>query len=199
MINFKIALLIYVLIYNGLIIIGQSYFLYKKTGINPFNKMGRQDAQGFNEKVLIFGACLIPVIAIVFAFFEKIYFYFVPIEYLEISLIKHSGLTLAFGGLGTAFIGQLQMGNSWRTGIDKKTKTALITHGLFKYSRNPIYLALLISLLGFFLMAPNAVSLCCLVLAYPSVEIKIRFEEMHLEQMHGKAFYEYQKKVRRWV
>ena len=198
MINFKIAIIIYVIIYNGLLIIGQSYFLYKKTGVNPFKKMGEKDARGINEKTLIVGACLIPVIATVFAFFENIYFFFVPIEYLEITLLQNIGCVLGFGGLAMAFIGQQQMGNSWRTGIDENLKTKLVTHGLFKYSRNPIYLALMISLMGFFFMAPNAVSLCCLATAYPSVEIKIRFEEMHLEQVHGEEFNKYKKAVGRW-
>ena len=199
MINYKIAILIYIFIYNGLLIIGRSYLLYKKTGINPFKKMGKDDAAGVNEKVLIFGASLLPVIAIAFSFFENIYQYFVPINYLIYELPRNIGCVLAFGGLAVAFIAQLQMGNSWRTGIDKNIKTALVTTGLFRYSRNPIYLALLISLLGFFLMAPNALSLCCLVLAYPSIEIKIRFEEEHLAEEHPVAFNNYQEKVRRWV
>ena len=199
MTKYKIAALAYIFIYNGLLIIGRSYLLYKKTGINPFRKMGKDDAAGFNEKVLIFGACLIPVIAIAFSFFENIYQYFVPIYFLENESFKIAGCVFAFGGLAVAFITQLQMGNSWRTGIDKNIKTELVTNGLFKYSRNPIYLALLISLLGFFLIAPNALSLCCLVLAYPSIEIKIRFEEEHLLKVHPEAFKKYLKKVRRWV
>ena len=199
MTRYQIAAIAYILVYNGLLIIGRSYLLYKKTGINPFKKMGQKGAAGFNEKVLIFGASFIPVVAIVYAFFENIYPYFIPINYLDIPFLKNMGIVLSFGGLAFAFIGQLQMGNAWRTGIDEKIKTELITHGLFKYSRNPIYLGLLISILGFFLMAPNALSLCCLVLAYPSVEIKIRFEEEHMEKMHSVEFEKYKKKVRRWV
>ena len=198
MTKYKATLIIYILIYNGLLIIGRSYLLYKKTGINPFKNMGQKGAAGFNEKVLIVGESLLPIIVIVYVFFENIYFYFVPIGYLEIVLIKNIGVALSFGGLALAFIGQLQMGDAWRTGIDKKIKTELITSGLFKYSRNPIYLGLLISLLGFFLIAPNAVSLCCLVLAYPSVEMKIRFEEEHVEKMHPVDFEKYKKRVRRW-
>ncbi len=195
---YKIAIIACIIIFNGWLIIGRSYLLYKNTGINPFNKMGKNDAIGFNEKVLIFGATLLPVIAVIFVFFENIYHYFVPIEYLENDLIKNIGCILAFIGLVVALIGQLQMGNSWRTGIDENIETVLVTNGLFNFSRNPIYLALLIFLLGFFLMAPNAVCLCSLVLAYPTVEIKIRFEEEHLEKMHPFDFPKYKKRVKRW-
>ena len=196
---YKIAIITCILVFNGWLIIGRSILLYKNTGINPFDKMGKDDAIGFNEKVLVFGASLLPVVAIMFVFFENIYRYFMPIEFLEINFLKNIGCVLAYGGLAVAMIGQLQMGNAWRTGIDKNIKTELVTTGLFRYSRNPIYLALLIFLLGFFLIAPNVISLCALVLAYPTVEMKIRFEEEHLEKMHREEFLKYRKRIRRWV
>lgn len=161
--------------------------------------MGQKGAAGFNEKVLIFGVSFIPCVAIVYAFFENIYPYFMPIQYLDIPFLKDTGIALIIVGLAIALIAQLQMGNAWRTGIDENVKTELITHGLFKFSRNPIYLGLLISIIGFFLIAPNVISLCCLVLAYPSVEMKIRFEEEHMEKMHLGEFEKYKKDVGRWI
>jgi protein-S-isoprenylcysteine O-methyltransferase Ste14 len=34
----------------------------------------------------------------------------------------------------------MQMGDSWRIGIDQEQKTSLVRHGVFKLSRNPIFL-----------------------------------------------------------
>jgi protein-S-isoprenylcysteine O-methyltransferase Ste14 len=51
-------------------------------------------------------------------------------------------------------IAQYQMSNSWRIGIDEKNKTELVTKGIF-YSRNPIFLGMIISILGIFLILPT--------------------------------------------
>jgi len=91
------------------------------------------------------------------------------------------------------------MRESWRIQINITEDTKLVTHGLYKYSRNPIYLGLLISFLGFFMIAPNALSLCFLILMLSSIGIKIRLEEEHLIRKHPGDFMEYKNNVRRWV
>jgi protein-S-isoprenylcysteine O-methyltransferase Ste14 len=48
--------------------------------------------------------------------------------------------------------------NSWRIGIDTKTKTELVTNGLFSISRNPIFFGMIITLIGVFLATPNALT-----------------------------------------
>ena len=197
---YKIALLAYLFLYNGIALFIRSYILYQKTGINPFQKMGGKDLKGFNERILILGATLVPLIAILFVFFEKtIYPFLVPIEYLEIEGLRQLGIVFMLLGSIFAIIAQFQMGDSWRIGINHQEKTEIVKTGFFKYSRNPIYLGLLISFFGFFLIAPNALSLCCLVLSYPSVEIKIRLEEQYLLEKHQQAFSNYMAQVNRWL
>ena len=55
-------------------------------------------------------------------------------------------------------VAQYQMSNSWRIGIDENNKTELITKGLFSYSRNPIFLGMIISVAGIFFILPNALT-----------------------------------------
>jgi protein-S-isoprenylcysteine O-methyltransferase Ste14 len=57
------------------------------------------------------------------------------------------------------------MGASWRIGIDSANATELVSKGLFSVSRNPIFLAIRLALLGFFLVAPNAATLAILAAA----------------------------------
>lgn len=196
---YKIVIIGYVILYTGVAIAIRSFILYKNTGINPFEKMGKTGIKGFNEKILMLGATLVPIIAMIYLIGGNVYEYLVPIKYLEIERIKQIGIVVMLIGCSIGNIAQFQMGNSWRIGIDEEEKTELITNNLFQYSRNPIYLGLLISFLGFFLIAPNALSLCCLVLSYPSVEIKIRLEEEYLMNKHGNLFREYMEKVNRWI
>ena len=94
---------------------------------------------------------------------------------------------------------QFQMGNSWRLGLNKEEKTKLVREGSFKYSRNPIYLGILISYIGFFLMMPNTLSFAFLVASYIGLEIKIRLEEQYLLKIHPAEYLNYKSSVRRWI
>lgn len=196
---YSIAIAVYVVLYTGIALFLRSYILYRNTGINPFKRMGDDGVKGFNERVLMLGATCVPIIAVVYFLPEPAYSYLVPITHLEINWLKNLGVFLIIFGSAICIIAQFQMGDSWRIGINENEKTTLITAGFYRYSRNPIYLGLLISFFGFFFVAPNAMSLCCLALSYPSVEIKIRFEELYLLDKHGASFKKYMGDVRRWI
>jgi protein-S-isoprenylcysteine O-methyltransferase Ste14 len=96
-------------------------------------------------------------------------------------------------------IAQFQMGGSWRVGIDTEMKTALVVHGLFQFSRNPIFLGMIMQLGGLFLAQPDAITFTILVTGYILISIQIRGEEQHLMDMHGITYREYCSKVRRWI
>lgn len=194
----KISIFLYISLYMGTALGLRPYILYKRTGINVFKQVGSKGVKGFIEKVLMFGTTLLPLIAIVILT-ERFYEYLVPIQYLEIPFLQYTGCIFMIFGVSAAIIAQFQMGDSWRIGFNETHKTELITKGFYGYSRNPIYVGLVISLLGFFLAAPNALSLCCLVLSYPSIQIKILMEEEYMLSKHGKDFEEYMKSVRRWI
>lgn len=196
---YKIAVLSYMILYTGVALILRSFILYRNTGVNPFATMGKEGIHGFNERVLMFGAMHIPVITLLYVIPNDLYAYLVPIPYLELTGLKNIGVVVMVIACLFSILAQFQMGNSWRIGINKLEKTNLIAHGLYRYSRNPIYLGLLISFLGFFLIVPTASSLCCLVLAYPSLEIKIRCEEQYLLEKHGTSYQNYLNQVRRWI
>ena len=56
---------------------------------------------------------------------------------------------IIFGfGLIMASKGQAQMGVSWQFAGSNSDDTELITHGLFQYSRNPIYTGVIVSFIG---------------------------------------------------
>jgi len=96
-------------------------------------------------------------------------------------------------------IAQNQMARSWRIGIDYSETTALKTNGLFKVSRNPIFLGVLVSYLGTFFIIPNALSLTILVVTYVVIQTQVRLEEEYLKVSHGKEYLDYMDNVRRWL
>ena len=91
------------------------------------------------------------------------------------------------------------MSKSWRIGIDATEKTELVTTGLFSYSRNPIFLGMLLSLLGLLLIVPDAFTLMFFVVGFILMDVQIRLEEEYLQRMHGSAYSNYKEKTRRWI
>jgi protein-S-isoprenylcysteine O-methyltransferase Ste14 len=92
---------------------------------------------------------------------------------------------------------QYQMSNSWRVGIDENNKTELITKGLFSYSRNPIFLGMIISVAGIFFILPNALTFFLMLTTYIVIQIQIRLEEEFLEKQHGEQYLIYKKTTKR--
>lgn len=81
-----------------------------------------------------------------------------------------------------------------------KPTTALVTEGPFRYSRNPIYVALTLLYVGVALLV-NA--LWILLLVVPALVVLrygvIAREEAYLTRKFGDAYYQYTTQVRRWL
>ena len=83
--------------------------------------------------------------------------------------------------------------------IDLSKTSSLVTQGIFKYSRNPMYLAMLLILLAFGLKLSNAFNtLVAAGFVYYMNHFQIRFEEEALEKKYGKVYSIYKKNTRRW-
>ena len=134
-----------------------------------------------------------------FSFFPNQYPFLLPIEYLESDQLKFAGLVLLFVSFLWTSIGQYQMSGSWRIGIDYEETTRLVSNGLFKYSRNPIFLGVLISYLGTFLIIPNILSFSIMLVTFVTIQTQVRLEEEYLESVQGKEYIEYKSQVRRWL
>jgi protein-S-isoprenylcysteine O-methyltransferase Ste14 len=73
----------------------------------------------------------------------------------------------------------------------------LITKGLYRFSRNPIYLFLLAGLAGLFLILPNAITLSVVFASYHVLQVTMRVEESFLTKHHGEKYLDYKSHVRR--
>ncbi|HUH45666.1 MAG TPA: isoprenylcysteine carboxylmethyltransferase family protein [Arenibacter sp.] len=89
-----------------------------------------------------------------------------------------------------------------RTSIDPMTPSkasSLVTSGLYQYSRNPMYLGLLLLLLGWGLYLGNAFNtLLAAGFVYYMNIFQITPEEEALSRKFGKAYQKYCIMVRRW-
>lgn len=102
-----------------------------------------------------------------------------------------AGLLLLLGSL-------ISFGKSFRVGIDTDQPDQLITTGVFAFSRNPIYVAFGLVLLGQFLVFSNWILLVYLGAAIWLFHRQVVREEAYLRQHYGKEFVEYCNRVRRY-
>ena len=139
------------------------------------------------------------IVVLVYSFWPSGYQYFVPIVWLERSWLIWSGVALLLLSLIWTVLAQAQMGESWRIGIDEEHRTPLVTSGVFGWSRNPIFVGMKITLLGLFLIIPNALTLLAFVMGVVLIQIQVRLEEDFLVKNHGVEYEQYRRQVRRWI
>jgi protein-S-isoprenylcysteine O-methyltransferase Ste14 len=196
----KFFLLIYFIIFYGIAFFGTSFFVAKKIGKNPNVLPNDDSAYGLIGKYFKIILITIFLYVILLSFcsleFENI---FLKITYFDSNNLKICGIILMIFSLIWVIIAQINMKESWRIGIDKEVKTELISYGLFKYSRNPIFLGMILSLAGLFLTSSNCITLTFLIVGYILIQIQIRLEEEFLQNIHGKLYTEYKNNVRRML
>ena len=195
----KFFLVLYFLLFFGLAMVLPTYRIWKTTGVNPY-KLGSSDsAHDYIGKLFRFVIAACGLVVLAFALFPTLYNALLPIAQLHRSGITILGSLLLIFALIWVLLAQVHMQKSWRIGIDEDVKTELVQTGLFKISRNPIFLGMRIMLLGIFLVIPNAITLVILIAGELLMQIQVRLEEEFLTRTHGAAYRTYQKQVRRWI
>ena len=192
-------LFIYFLIYFFLVFVLRSFLLWKKTGVNPLTFNRGDDAHGYNGKVFGVISFIELIVVSIYAFMPYLDKYLLPFWYLENESLQYVGWALLILSLIIVWLAQSNMRESWRIGIDEENKTELITSGFFAFSRNPIFLGIMIANVGLFLVLPNAFTLLIISLSTISINTQIRLEEEFLTQEHGEQYNSYKSKVYRWL
>jgi protein-S-isoprenylcysteine O-methyltransferase Ste14 len=84
--------------------------------------------------------------------------------------------------------------------LKPETATSLVTNGVYRYTRNPMYLGMLLVLLAWaiYLSAPAALMGPIAFWLYIQ-RFQIQPEERALVAMFGSAFTDYMSRVRRWI
>jgi protein-S-isoprenylcysteine O-methyltransferase Ste14 len=103
------------------------------------------------------------------------------------------GIVLCGGAGVLTVVAQVQMGASWRIGVEAGERTDLVTGGLFGHVRNPIFTGMVAFGLGLAVLVPNVPTVVGAVLALVTVEAQVRVvEEPNLIAVHGEPY-------RRWA
>ena len=108
------------------------------------------------------------------------------------------GAALMLLGLGVYVAGLGAFGDSWRLGIDREKAGALVTTGIFAWTRNPIYLALNLLLFGSFAVQGRALFAVLAVATAALLHALILREERFLESHYGDPYRTYRTHVARY-
>ncbi len=194
----SIYLPVYFLLFFGLAFLWRSWRTYRITGINPYrlpDNPGAEQVTSRYFRLLPFMSLTVMVMYLL----PGTYHYLAPIVWLEQPFLQWLGLAMMTVSLVIIVIAQGQMGKSWRIGVDYENPTEFVERGLFRYSRNPIFAGIMLSVIGFFLLLPNALTLLIVMLDLALIQVQIRLEEDHLGSAHGEVYLRYCERVRRWV
>ena len=190
---------VYLLAYFIAAFFWRSYLVWKKTGVNPVVFKGTDSAHDFVGRIFKALFVVIVAIVIIYAFIPSASQYVIPIHSLERTSVRLTGFILLIASLVWTVVAQAQMGNSWRIGIDTEQRTELVQTGVFRLSRNPIFVGMIVTLWGLFLMIPNVGTLTTLLVGTILIGIQVRLEEEYLTRIQAHEYMEYRRRVRRWL
>jgi len=128
--------------------------------------------------------------------------YYFPIYIMDIPLILRlvSGgiLLLASGFLGASgFYALIRNKTTFHTG---KSTSRIVTSGSYRFSRNPLYLALLLLMAGIAVLHTSVWLLLAVPALYLILLIKaVKPEERYLSRKFGREYLDYAARVRRWI
>ena len=195
---FKSVLTVYFVLFLTIALLYRSYRVYKNTGINAL----KQTPEDNTLKIL---AVILKIHLSLVAGLIVDYVYGLDIlttnrfEWIPPLLGGSIGSILLLLCLALIIIAQTQMNSSWRIEIDSKNKAQLITNGVFKYSRNPIFVALRLSYFAMFLIVPCPYSFITFVIGDICFQLQARKEELYLQKIYSDDYSVYCSQVRRWL
>jgi protein-S-isoprenylcysteine O-methyltransferase Ste14 len=194
-----VFLTVYFISFFGLAVIWRNYVVTKKAGVNAFKLNKKTGVEAITSLYFKYLPLVSMLVFILYVFFPTIYQSIGPMALISHNLFQLLGMGIMLIALVWIVIAQSQMGASWRIGIDHDNRTEFIKKGLFRYSRNPIFVGVIFLSFGFFLVLPNPLTLTILVLDIALIQIQVAVEEQFLAKAHGQAYAEYCEQVRRWV
>ncbi len=124
----------------------------------------------------------------------------IPLPFAFSKALEWSGYILVFAGLGFAFSAVNRFSKMHTTLDPHGSVSTLVMSGPYRFSRNPIYLGFVCTLVGLPLALGTywgvVLSPVFMVLLF---QLVIKHEEAYLEKKFGDEYTSYKSRVRRWV
>ncbi len=166
-------------------------FQLKKLGIKSI-QFGEMDKKDF----------FIPPFALLLFYIVSASAFGLPkigVELFNNELVSWIGVAVCVMGVLLFIYALISFGKSFRVGLDEDHPGELVTTGAFSISRNPIYTAFGLVLIGVFLIIPNWIMLIYVFTGIWLFNRQILLEEQSLKKIYGEKYTGYCKRVRRFL
>lgn len=114
-------------------------------------------------------------------------------------LVAWAAFAVALSAFIITWVCWINMGKSWRMGIDPSEKTQLVLSGPFSYVRHPIYGLSQLMMLMTMLIVPSPLVILVGVLHVLFMQWEVRREDIYLVSAHGEPYAKYQQHVGRFI
>ncbi len=181
---------------------GKTIYLKRRNKINPIAI--RLDKDRIRHLMEIFLLLLVTVWSFEVLFYAldmnfRIFGWPANISIFDIPVLRILGLLLIFLGFVFFIWALINLGTSWRLGIDEKSPGKLVKFGIYHYSRHPIYVFFNLYFLGTFLMRGNLIFLIFWVAVAAILHYKVLDEEKFLTRLYKRQYINYMKNVGRYL
>jgi protein-S-isoprenylcysteine O-methyltransferase Ste14 len=111
-----------------------------------------------------------------------------------------AGLAAIAGGVGIALWAEIAFLRAGTATLPIHPSSTIVSSGIYRYSRNPMYLGMSLFTAGLALAFNSAWYLAALACAIIAVtRLAIVPEEKYLERKFGQSYLDYKARVRRWL
>lgn len=109
-------------------------------------------------------------------------------------------LAAAGGAIALLGVASFRRAKTTTNPLKPQTASALVSSGMYRYSRNPMYVGFLLFLLAWLVYLSNPVA-AVLIPGYVVYMNRFQIipEERFLESLFGQAYADYRNQVRRWI
>ena len=168
------------IIFQGMFV-AKNLYLRKKLGVS---------VRGQNSEATLAIACFVLIIttALVQAFGMTV----AGVPLFVGSLLMLLSLVVAAASL-------YDLGDSWRVGVIEEQSTQLVQTGVYRFSRNPYFLAYLLLFAAYTVLLQSYLLLAMSVLAFVLIHRMVLREEQYLEALHGERYRQYRERVPRYL
>ena len=121
------------------------------------------------------------------------------VRVIESGIARSVGVLFVVSALVMFAMAFLSFGDSWRVGVDVQTPGALVTRGLFAFTRNPIFVSLDLWFIGIFLMNQTLGFLIFAIAAVIVMHWQMLREERFLSDLYGEPYRKYCARTARYL
>jgi len=122
-----------------------------------------------------------------------------PENLYTLSTLNILGLALFVIGMTIAFVAVFTLRRSYSGALVIREDHQLITHGIYRYTRHPVYLGVIMAILGLPIFASSLYGLLIMLVLIPIFLYRIGMEERLLTEEFGDAYRDYQETTSKLV